>query len=318
MTICLNWMTRRFRAHEIYDPCLSPHLLLRRFQREDETFRMDSFNNRFDCFIRWAGLDGRLARLLFDPAFYRAQLDDAEATAADVQGAFSHFLRRLVAGKPELRTSTYFDPGWYLCRYPEIAGEIGSVWPCALHHYLSNSTPRAFDPLPEFSEAAYRERYPDVAAAVEAGDFRNGYEHFLFHGISELRSPADGIDLSHCVSADDSVLRDLEAGHARDVFAHLLQNGCAQGLPATPMTDGWEEERSRQCAYLARIGYHPDIARHEEGEYDVDPGKLVFSHCGGSHSLHHYPVLWEKRSIRCAASPRWRQLFPKRNARSSW
>ena len=63
------------------------------------------------------------------------------------------------------------------------------AWLCALHHYLCNDTPTAFDPLPDFSEAFYLTHNPDLAAAIGRGDMRNGYVHFLLHGAKELRSP---------------------------------------------------------------------------------------------------------------------------------
>ena len=38
-----------------------------------------------------------------------------------------------------------------------------------------------------FSESEYLTLYPDVAAAVKAGTFKNGYEHYEKHGKSEGR-----------------------------------------------------------------------------------------------------------------------------------
>ena len=39
-----------------------------------------------------------------------------------------------------------------------------------------------------FSESEYLTLYPDVAAAVKAGAFKSGYEHYVKHGKSEGRS----------------------------------------------------------------------------------------------------------------------------------
>ena len=119
--------------------------------------------------------------------------------AADTGGPYEHYLRRLAQPRPEIRTSDYFDPIWYLRRYPEIAG---GAWRGALHHYLTNDTPTEFDPLPEFSEAYYLERYEDVAAAVAAKDLRNGYHHFLSYGVEELRSPRETLDLRYYTDAN--------------------------------------------------------------------------------------------------------------------
>ena len=40
-----------------------------------------------------------------------------------------------------------------------------------------------------FSESEYLTLYPDVAAAVKAGTFKSGYEHYEKHGKSEGRQP---------------------------------------------------------------------------------------------------------------------------------
>jgi GT2 family glycosyltransferase/glycosyltransferase involved in cell wall biosynthesis len=119
---------------------------------------------------------------------------------------------------------------------------------CLLHHYLTNETPTSFDPLPEFCEAWYLDRYPDVAAAVENKDCRNGYAHFLQNGIAEQRAPCPAIDLRYYRTAHSSVRGDLDSGRARDAFAHYLRIGRAQGLAATlPQEDRVTE---RQAALL--------------------------------------------------------------------
>ncbi len=102
-------------------------------------------------------------------------------------------LRR--AGRNSARRCTSIRYG-YLQQYPGVAEAIArGDWLCALQHYLCNDTPASFDPLAEFSEAYYLARYPDIAAAVEARERRNGYDHFLNNGVFELRSPNQSIDL---------------------------------------------------------------------------------------------------------------------------
>jgi hypothetical protein len=42
-------------------------------------------------------------------------------------------------------------------------------------------------PPPDFDEMAYLEANPDIAAAVNRGDFKNGFIHYLRHGFHEGR-----------------------------------------------------------------------------------------------------------------------------------
>jgi hypothetical protein len=177
---------------------------------------------------------GLFAHQLFDPVYYRSKLNDLEATQCDQEGAFHHFLRQIPFDKNEKPTSIYFYPDWYLERYREIAGQIGHQWSCALNHYLSNSTPTQFDPLPEFSESCYLTRYTDVATTVAEGKLRNGYYHFLNNGAFELRSPNETIDLRSYVSRCGLFSSVAPADCAINPFGHLLAFVEAVGLKRTP------------------------------------------------------------------------------------
>lgn len=118
----------------------------------DDVLQADGNANGYDHYLKHGSREGRIGHLLFDPAVYLAQLDPAERHQA-ADGPFSHYLRRIAARRPEVRTSMYFDPIWYLQQYPSVAKSIEQgEWQCALHHYLCNDMPTAFDPLPEFSE----------------------------------------------------------------------------------------------------------------------------------------------------------------------
>ncbi|WP_197283671.1 glycosyltransferase 61 family protein [Mycobacterium sp. Marseille-P9652] len=154
----------------------------------DEVLDAANLVNGYDHFLRRGAQECRRAHLFFDPKIYQAGLGPNASWLSGHAGPFHHFLDRIERGRYELRASQYFDPPWYLLRYPEVASAIerGS-WRCALHHYLANDSPTIFDPSPEFSEAAYLRRYPDVAAAVDRGGFRNAYAHFIENGLAEGR-----------------------------------------------------------------------------------------------------------------------------------
>jgi GT2 family glycosyltransferase len=193
--------------------------------------------NGYDHYLWRGNAEGRIGHPLFDPAVYLAQLSPEEAGAAVADGPFWHYLRRVDRREPEVRTSAYFDPVWYRARYPAVADAIArGTWRCALEHYLCNATPTQFDPNPDFSEAYYLARSSGVAGKVEHRLFRNGYAHFLRHGIEERLSPSEPIDLAWY--ADQEVVRgDVAAGRAGDVFAHWLTMGRPMGLRPAPEQD---------------------------------------------------------------------------------
>ncbi len=191
----------------------------------------------YDHYVVNGDREGRSPGLFFDPHFYLSQLDPVESAVAAREGPCQHFLRRPPGAAP--RTSRYFDPDWYLRRYPGVAAAISSgAKTGALHHYLTNDRPTEFDPLPQFSERFYLARYPDVAEAVAAGSWRNGYLHFLSHGVFELRSPSPQIDLRHYVAGRNEASADLDLGCARDAFEHFLSVGSEHG----PTTDAPAKE----------------------------------------------------------------------------
>ena len=216
------------------------------------TLESGGFVNFYDHYLREGCRDGRMAHLLFDAAYYLSQLDGEERETARQAGAFRHFLLRIVESRSEPRASVYFDPEWYRDHYPEIAAGIGAPWLCALHHYLTNATPTAFDPLSDFSETAYLEDHPDIAAAVADGSVRNGYQHFLGNGVFEFRSPGEGIDLQYYAHHHASVRDDLAAGRGRDAFAHLLLIGRPRGLAPGPAVEGAEAELQAKALFRVK------------------------------------------------------------------
>jgi glycosyltransferase involved in cell wall biosynthesis len=217
----------------------------------DEVLARDGSANGYDHYLKHGAREGRIGHLLFEPMVYRAQLAADERAEADAVGGYQHYLARISQPRLEIRTSHCFDPLWYLRRYPAVAE---GDWRCALHHYLTNDTPTAFDPLPEFSETYYLQLNKDVAAAVDAKDRRNGYDHFLHNGAVELRSPCAAINLRHYVGVNPIVRNDIDAGRARDAFVHYLAIGREMGLPAAPLPEDQVTERQAAALYRRRAG----------------------------------------------------------------
>ncbi len=155
----------------------------------EEFLARNGLVNFYDHYLWRGDIEGRTGHELFDPMVYRAGLDPEDAAVAAVDGSFRHCLRRISRPETEVPVSNLFDPAWYVSRYPAACG---GGW--GLRHYLSNGTPAEFDPGPGFSEAWYLSRYADAAAMVRRGESRNGFAHFLRHGLAERRMPRDPAD----------------------------------------------------------------------------------------------------------------------------
>ncbi|XAO72415.1 MAG: glycosyltransferase [Acetobacteraceae bacterium] len=170
----------------------------------------------------------------------------------------SNALNPTIGTVGEPRLSWFFDPDWYLAKYPEVAQAIAEKrFQSALHHYLTNDTPERFDPLPQFSESAYREAYPDVVPALRGGIFRSAYEHFLRHGAYEGRRPDAEIDLGPWIERFRQLgpMADREADHPFRQWMH------AQFAPVGETHAAVElDERETRMLFLEEAEQCADIA----------------------------------------------------------
>ena len=83
-----------------------------------------------------------------------------------------------------------FSDNWYLSNYPDVRrNEHYKNEPYA--HYINYGIREGRKPLPpiplEYNEGEYLELNPDVAVAVEKGQFTSGIEHYLKYGFKENR-----------------------------------------------------------------------------------------------------------------------------------
>jgi len=163
------------------------------------------------------------------------------------------------------RVSWYFDPVWYLTRYPEVRKEIAAGhYSSALHHYLTNETSRLFDPQEFFSEEFYRQAYPDMAPSLEHGYFRNGYDHFVRYGAQEGRAPQENVDLAaHMAQAQ--VRNDVRNRLYDSAFAHFVAGRTGLGekrMAALAAVAEISEEQSRLLFEREAEAILPSLVRH--------------------------------------------------------
>ena len=101
--------------------------------------------------------------------------DEPEATPfADLGGALSSF----------------FDPAWYLSRYPDVAASGTEP----LHHFVHYGAAENRDPNRFFDSAWYLAHYPDVANSGQ-----HPLLHYLQMGAAELRNPHPRFDAAYYV-----------------------------------------------------------------------------------------------------------------------
>ena len=215
--------------------------------------------NGYDHYLALGDREFRSGHWFFDATLYRDNKPAEDRSELDAGGSFAQFLAGGAVAGSLARLSWYFDPAWYLRRYPEVADAIaGGEWRCALHHFLCNPAPQHYEALEWFSEAYYSATYPDVAAGVAAGRFRNGYEHFVRHGAAERRRPHPDIDLVH-YHASGRVQAELEGGLYADAFAHWLSR-LTSGALARPL-EPIAEVQSKQLFGRAAEAMLPQLAR---------------------------------------------------------
>lgn len=180
------------------------------------------FSNGYDHYLTDGEQEQRQAHIFFKTSVFRMASLSRGLTYDFRKGDFRQFLMSPEAGR--CRSSWYFDPEWYLSTYQDVQEAVQQgLFVNALHHYLTNANPTAYDPNQWFSEAHYARLYPDVAQTVTNGSFRNGYEHFIKYGARELRTPQIDVDLK-AFSEQPGLHRRLREGQFRDVFALWVQS----------------------------------------------------------------------------------------------
>ncbi len=252
------------------------------------------FVNAYDHFLSAGDREFRSPNLFFDPQMFAASRPGQDFSEA---GPFTTFLREGAAAGSTTRLSWYFDPEWYLNTYPEAAAAIASGrYSCALEHFLFNPTPQKFDPSPYFSEKFYASVHVDITKALETGQFRNGYDHFIQFGVFECRKPHPEIDLAAYHRAVE-VQADLQNGTHRDVFAHYVAHAQsnARKSPQRPISEHLTRE-----LFSAR-------ARHRRPLFARK--KLDFSH-NAPPAISVIVVLYNQLDLTLTALDSLRRNFP--------
>ncbi|NVN01259.1 MULTISPECIES: glycosyltransferase [Asaia] len=152
--------------------------------------------NGYDHFLETGDAQGLAGHWFLDPSCFAILAEQSQVEAIAGKGAFHAVIERAPSLANQGRLSWYFDPIWYRETYPDVTREIeAGRYSSVLHHYLTNQTPRHFNPQQFFDEGYYARVHGDVLPSIESGSFRNAYDHFVRFGAEEGRSPAECVAL---------------------------------------------------------------------------------------------------------------------------
>ncbi|MBN9561919.1 MAG: glycosyltransferase [Alphaproteobacteria bacterium] len=123
-----------------------------------------------------------------------------------------------------------FDTDWYLARHPDVAVTLRDRGPDAVRaYYLDFGQKQRHSPNLLFDEAWYLQHHLGVAAAVEAGHFESGFDHYCLDGHASF-SPHWLFDEA-LYRARYTDLGDvaLAAGEFANGYDHFLKHGSREG-----------------------------------------------------------------------------------------
>jgi hypothetical protein len=108
-----------------------------------------------------------------------------------------------------------------------MTSSIGTELPANINQYLAG--------VLGFSDSYYLSQNPDVAAAVAAGAFASGYQHFTQHGAREGRNPNNTFNSEYYLIANPDVANAIASGLLSSAFEHYQSFGWSEGRK--PSTD---------------------------------------------------------------------------------
>ncbi|HEY4041618.1 MAG TPA: glycosyltransferase [Rhodopila sp.] len=183
------------------------------------------FPSAFDAYCRGGCLE-RSPHWLFDESAYRRACPDLTDAAMAKQGLVNGYDHYLWRGNAECRIAhPLFDPAVYLTQLPPREAEAAADGP--FWHYLRRLDRREPEvrTSADFDPAWYRERYPDVAAAIGDRTWRCALEHYLCNDTPTLFDPSPAFSEACYLSSRPDVAAMVADQQFRNGYAHFLRHG---------------------------------------------------------------------------------------------
>jgi hypothetical protein len=170
------------------------------------------------------------------PLRFGAQLVQTWRPDRQLNGANGMSRRQFRRTRRRVAASGFFDPEYYLSRYPDVAA--AQIDP--LDHYVLHGTAEKRDPHPLFHTGFYLEKYPDVAATKV-----DPLLHYVECGARERRSPNPFFDANYYLERYPDV-----AAAGMNPLYHYCQAGWRENRNPHPLFDS--------AFYLRR---YPEVAK---------------------------------------------------------
>lgn len=142
------------------------------------------FLSGLDHFTKFGEKESRDPSAFFDVSFYLENNPDVVSAidAGNFSSALDHYIK--IGSSLGRDPSPNFDTSFYFVNNQDV--KLAGV--NALEHFLNFGAREGRAPSANYNEQDYLANNPDVAAAVAAGGFSSGVEHFALFGIGENRT----------------------------------------------------------------------------------------------------------------------------------
>lgn len=124
-----------------------------------------------------------------------------------------------------------------------------------------------------FDESFYLSNYPDVKAAVDAGSFTSGLEHFQKSGLAEGRVLVSALyDEEYYLQTNPDVAAGVDTGAFKSGLQHFIEHGEAEGRSMSPFNEEVYLEINRDVAPAVKAGTFSSGLQHYEqhGQFEKD------------------------------------------------
>ncbi len=162
---------------------------------------------------------------LFSPFAYRRLNPGVEIGS---RGCFHHYITQGAA--QGLRTSSLFDPDFYLSRQPHVRQEIAAGrYGCALEHFVRGGMAAGLSFSPDFDRHYYLANNPDLAQALAEGSIPSAEWHYVHSGAREGRSPNRFFNATYYAQRYPHIGNEMERTGIDSTLEHFLLLGRGRG-----------------------------------------------------------------------------------------
>ncbi|MBL8689880.1 MAG: hypothetical protein JNL04_12305 [Rhodospirillaceae bacterium] len=134
-----------------------------------------------------------------------------------------------------------------------------------------------------YNETYYLNQEADVQAAVSAGQFTSGFQHYQMHGGAEMRNPSAYFDAAYYLAANADVQAAISQGIFRNALEHFDMYGLSENRASTSAFAGFDGARYLAENSDVRAAVTADSfesALHHYLTFGASEGRLAYTQSG--------------------------------------